>query len=254
MADAVDSQILSTYGGSGLQVFGVDGVLVEAVPLLESVLGVLVLFLRVPVEHRHVELDPDGRAVLPEHTFRVVEQVVGVQDADFDAAWLRDRAVVGLAADLGSDNAGLLEVVEGATQLVVTGFFRHEVVEAGLLDERRHAAAVIAGNGVARVADKEREVELLQQLLGHDSRVVRLGWSGVREGRAVGTAVWHHDAGVLVISFRALAVRIDTLVIGADAALGDAQRRSDACCLLVRWHEIVRDVFDENTLALRFDR
>lgn len=151
-----------------------DGILVEAVPLLEGVLGGLVLFLGVPVQHAHVELDADGGAVVPEHALGVVEEVVGVEDADLNAVGRGDGAVVGLAADFGTDDAGVLAVVEEATELIVARLFRHELVEAGLLDERRHAAAVIAGNRVARVADKEGEVELLEQLLGHHRGVVGL--------------------------------------------------------------------------------
>ena len=164
----------SAYGCAGLQVLGVDGVLVEAVPLLESVLGLLVLLLGVPVQHAHVELDADGSAVVPEHALWVVKEVVGVQNADLDAVGRGDGAVVWLAADLGADDAGVFAVVEEAAELIVASLLGHELVEAGLLDKRWHAAPVIAGNGVAGVADKEGEVELLEQLLGHDRRVVGL--------------------------------------------------------------------------------
>ena len=166
--------MLRTYGRSRLEVLGVDGVLVEAVPLLERVLGLLVLLLGIPVQHAHVELDADRGAIVSEHALWVVEEVISVKDADLDAVGRSDGAVVGLAADLGADDAGVFAVVEEAAELVVAGLFGHELVEAGLLDERRHAAPVIAGNGVARVADKEGEVELLEQLLGHDRRVVGL--------------------------------------------------------------------------------
>jgi hypothetical protein len=164
----------TTYGGSRLQVFGVDGILVETVPLLESVLGGLVLLLGVPVQHFHVELDADGGAVVPEHALGVVEKIIGVQNADLDAVGGGDGAAVLLTADLRTDDAAVLAVIEEATELIVARLLGHELDEAGLLDERRHAAAVIAGNRVARVADKESEVELLEQLLGHDRRVARL--------------------------------------------------------------------------------
>ena len=163
-----------TYGRSRLEILGVNGILVETVPFLERVLGLLVLLLGVPVQHAHVELDADGSAVVPEHAFWVVEEVIGVQDADLDAVGRGHGAVVGLAADLGADDTGVFAVVEEAAKLIVAGLLGHELVEAGLLDERRNAAPVIAGNGVARVADKEGEVELLEQLLGHDRRVVGL--------------------------------------------------------------------------------
>jgi hypothetical protein len=165
---------VTTYGGSGLEVLGVDGILVETVPLLESVLCGLVLFLGVPVQHFHVELDADGGAVVPEHALGVVEQIIGVQNADLDAIGSGDGTAVLLAADLRADDTAVLAVIEEATELIVARLLGHELDEAGLLDERRYAAAVIAGNRVARVADKESEVEFLEQLLGHDRRVARL--------------------------------------------------------------------------------
>lgn len=231
---------MPTYVGSRLQVLGVDGVVVEAVPLLEGVLGVLVLLLRVPVQHAHVELHADGRAVLSEDALGVVEEIVGVDDADLDAAGLRHGAVVLAAADLRANDAGVLAVVEDAAELVVASLLRHELVEARLLDKRGHAAAVIAGNRVARVADKEGEVELLEQLSGHDSRIARL----TSEGRAA--RLRHHDAGVGISRYLAFTI----LAIGADATLGDAQRSSECGRLLVRGNEVVSDVFDEDALAL----
>lgn len=237
-----------TYGGSGLEVLGVDGVLVEAVPLLERVLGLLVLLLGVPVQHAHVELDADGGAVVPEHALWVVEEVVGVKDANLDAVGRCDGAIVGLAADLGADDTGVFAVVEEAAELIVAGLLGHELVEAGLLDKRRHATPVIAGNGVARVADKEGEVELLEQLLGHDRRVVGLRRSVIREGSALVTRQGH--GRVLVGGLLHLTVRAVRLAVGADAALRDAKRRSDTGRLLVRWHKVVCDVFDEDALAL----
>jgi hypothetical protein len=168
------SSAATTYGGSGLEVLGMDGILVETVPLLESILGGLVLLFGVPVQHAHVELDADGGAVVSEHTLRVVKKVVSVQHADLDAVGCSNGAAVFLTADLRTDDAAVLAVIEEATELIVARLLRHELHEAGLLDKRRHAAAVIAGNRVARVADKESEVELFEQLLGHDRRVVRL--------------------------------------------------------------------------------
>jgi hypothetical protein len=164
----------TTYGGSGLQVLGVDSILMETVPLLEGVLGGLVLFLGVPVQHFHVELDANGGAVVPEHPLGVVEEVVSIQDADLDAVRRGNGAAVFLTADLGTDDAAVFAVIEEATELIVARLLGHELHEASLLDKRRHAAAVIAGNRVARVADKESEVKLLEQLLGHDRRVTRL--------------------------------------------------------------------------------
>lgn len=235
------------YGCARFQVLGVDGVLVEAVPLLEGVLGRLVLLLGVPVQHALVELDADRGAVVPEHALGVVEKVVGVHDADLDAVGLGHGAVVFLAADLGTDDAGVLAVVEETAELVVAGLLGHELVEAGLLDKRRHTAAVVAGDGVARVADQEGEVELLQQLPGHDRGVAGLGRSAVRVLSALG--VLHHNPRVLVSDTLGRAI-CAVSTVGADTTLGDVQRRRHAGRLLVWRDEVVSDVFDEDALAL----
>jgi hypothetical protein len=47
-----------------------------------------------------------------------------------------------------------------------------------------------------------------------------------------------------------VAIRAVRVAVGANAALRDVQRRSDARSLLVRRHKVVCDVFDEDTLAL----
>ena len=84
----------------------------------------------------------------------------------------------------------------------------------------------------------------LQQLLGHDRRVVGLRRSAVGVRCALG--VLHNNAGVLVSDTLTLAIR----AVSADTALGDVQRRRDAGRLLVWRDEVVSDVFDEDTLAL----
>lgn len=220
----------------------------ETVPLLERVLGVLVLLLGVPVQHLLLEGDADGGTVVPEHALRVVKQVIGVQDADFDAVGSGHGTVVLLAANLGTDHASVLAVIEEAAQLIVSSLFRHELVEACLLDERRYTASVIARNGVTRVANKEGEVELLEQLLGHDRRVAGLRRGIIWERWVGGTG--HRNARVCIGGVFHTAIGTVRLAIGADTALRDAQRRCNARLLLVWWQEVMCDVFDENTLAL----
>lgn len=74
-----------TYVSSGLEARGVDGVLVEASPLLKLVLGELVVLGRVPLEHGRLKVDADAGAEFAHDALWVVQQVVGVDDADLVA-------------------------------------------------------------------------------------------------------------------------------------------------------------------------
>lgn len=186
-----------------------DGILVEALPLVERRLGARVVVRRVPFQHGVGVVEPDGAAVRGQDAGRVVEEVVGVDDADVDLAvalvsdsWgrggvavdvmaVRDVVIVmmsdavgGLpvrraASNLRSDLADVAQVIEDAPQLVVAGFRGHEVVEAGDAVERRDGAAVVGRDAGAWVADQESEVELVKDGGRDDGGVVGLGGRGV---------------------------------------------------------------------------
>ena len=239
----------------------------ESIPLQELLLGKLVRFLGIPIEHRIVELDADGAAVLLEDAFGVVEQVVRIDDADIDLAGVRlGTAIVPLTTDLRANLAGGLQIIEQTAQFVVTGFARHERVEPGPVDQRRNAAAIVAGNRRVRVANEKREVELLQELARDDTGVVGFGFRFVvrkrrtlgRAGRrrrrrsAPGAVDVHDDAGILVADaiLRLAPGRRHRSRIRADTALDFLKRWSDARRLLFRRHQIMSDVFDEDTLSL----
>ena len=220
------------------------------------------VLLIVPLQHLLLELNADTLAVLPQDTFRVIQQVIGVDDADLDFAVLaiRNTILLGvtLAANLGSDEASVLAVVEESTQLDVSSLARHERVEAGPLHQRRDAAAVIAWNSELRVADQKGEVEALQDLPRHDGRVTRLGRRVVGERRAlrraVGGSAVHIDAGVPG-GQRPLEAKTETamlveLIFGADATPDLLERRSEVRLLVLRRDQVVGDVLDEDTLAL----
>lgn len=98
------------------------------------------------------------------------------------------------------------------------------------------------------MANKESEVELLEQLFGHDRRVAGLRRGIIWERWVGGTG--HRNARVRVSGVFHTTIGTVGLAVGADTALRDAQRRSNARLLLVWWQEVVCDVFDENTLAL----
>lgn len=161
-----------TYVFPGVQAGGVDRVLVESLPLLELVFGELVVLFGVPLEHLGIELDTDSLAELAHDRLRVVEEVVCVHKSDGDFVGVVPVGSVGVAigavglltGDLGPNDAGVLHVVKDAAEFVVASLFRHEVVEACDLVERRDGAAPVAGDAVLRVADQETEVELAKDL------------------------------------------------------------------------------------------
>ena len=241
----------------------------ETVPLLELVFGEVVSLVRVPVEHGLEVFDAHGFTIRLEDALRIVEQVVGIDDTNLDVGGSsRSVAVALLAADLGSDQAGELQIIEQTTQLVVAGFTRHERVETRAFDQRRNAAAVIAGNRRPRVANEESEMELLQELPRHDGRVVELRFGffvrkrrtfrRTRRRSTLGTVgSVQNDARVVVagsallrINGRSAAAGCDRSRIGADTALDFLKRWSNTRRLLFRGNEIMRDVFDEDTLPL----
>ncbi len=253
----------------------------EALPLVERRLGARVVVRRVPFQHGVGVVEPDGAAVRGQDAGRVVEEVVGVDDADVDLAVvlisdsrgcgvpvdvvvvMMSDAVGGLpvgraSRDLRSDLTDVAQVVEDAPQLVVAGFRGHEVVEAGDAVERRDGAAVVGRDAGARVTDQEGEVELVEDGGRDDGGVVGLGGRGVGVRRLGGV---FRVAGP--VRGRA-PVGLDGGGVGggrsrsgetgaafrADTFLGAEERRGDRGRFAVGRDEVVGDVFDKKALAL----
>lgn len=238
-----------TYVLPRLEISRVNGILVETVPLLERLLGHLLVFI-VPAQHVRLELLVDGVAVLPENTLWIIKEIVGVNDADLNTARLLDSAAIIATLDTRTNETGILAVIEKAAKLIVAGLAREEVVETGLLHERRDTAAVVAGDGVFRMADQEGEMKLLKELPWHDSRITLLSGCRVGKGSALGR-LGNNDTGIgIIASLLDLAIRHRRLAVGANATLGNQRRRNVRLLLLWR-EEVVGDVFDEDTLALK---
>jgi len=258
---------------SGLESRRVDGVLVEASPLLELVLGELVVLWCIPLEHGGLEVDADAGAEFAHDALWVVQKVVGVDDADLVAGGgvaVGVAIAVGVAVavsvrllsgDGGPDDAFVLQVVEDATLLVIAGLFGHEVVETGDLVERRNGAAPVAGNAVDRVTDQKGKVKLLEDLFGDHGRVARLGdgwvrvWCGLGvDGTVDGVSIGDgnrvlggRDDGLELVFARG-----DLLLgrgLGTDTTLPLLQRRGDGGWVSTRRNEVVGDVLDEDLLV-----
>lgn len=157
-----------TYGAvwPRLQTGAVNGIVVEAVPLLKRLGSVLLVLVIAPLEHLGGVVDADLLAVHLEDGLGVLQQVVGVDDGDGGAPGpvavdaIAVRGLVesfvdgGLVAGLArADDVLGQEVVEQAAQLVVAGLGGHEVVEARDGVQGRDGAAVVGRDGAAGVAD-----------------------------------------------------------------------------------------------------
>lgn len=214
----------------------------EALPLLKLVLGELMVLLGVPLQHPIVPCNAHALAECTHDPLRISEHLIRVDEADLHlvaavtiGGRVTVRVTIGLlASNLRPHNTGGAEVVEDAPQLVVAGFFGHEVAEARDVVEGRDGAAPVARDAVLRVADEEGEVELAQNLIRDHGRVLEVGVLAtvddtIRDSLRGGSAQ----------------------SACTDAALDCLQRRGDGREALIRWREVVSDVFDEDTLVLR---
>ena len=155
----------------------VDGIVVPSPPFLKLVPREFVVLGSVPGQHRFVKSDSDAGAELAHDSLGVVQEVVGIDDADFVLATVGSavRGSVGVTVgDLGTNNVFIFEPVEDAALLVVTGFLWEEIVPSSDVGKWLGRAADVAGNAVLGVTDQESKVELLQDLSGNDSGVAGL--------------------------------------------------------------------------------
>lgn len=138
----------------------IQRILMEPLPLLKRLFGICLVLLGIPDQHLGFVLNACGLAECLDDAGGVVEQVVGVDDADFDSAGVAVGGGGGgisagrrLPREIGPDLACVAEVVKEDAEFFVAGFVGAEVVEAGHFVERGDCAAVVAGDAVARVAD-----------------------------------------------------------------------------------------------------
>ena len=151
-------------------------IVVEAEPLLEGILHVLLVIRVVPDEHVGAVVDASLLAEGLDNFIWVIKQVVGIEHRDLDTAlFVSVGGTIGgavgllgvLASQLGTNKTLRFQVVEQLHKLDVAGLAGQEVLEAGGLIQRRDGAAVVRRDATARVADQERPVVLLQDLQGY---------------------------------------------------------------------------------------
>lgn len=174
-------------------------------PFLKGLSSLLLILFGVPFQHIVVVLYAYALTESFDDEFWAVEEVVGVHNADFNSGLAVSVAVrianfvptlvapSRLGGDDGSHLANGAQIVENATDLVVASFGGHEVIEACKLVERRDRAAIIGWDAVARMADQENKMELVQDLRWHDRGVSGLGVGSIgiwRAFRPVQYLIW----------------------------------------------------------------
>ena len=121
----------------------------------------------IPLKHvwRVVDVGPPTK--LLNNLFRVVKHVVSVNDGEMIAV----------------DDAFPEQEVKEADKLLVTGLTGHEVVKASNFAQGRDSATPVRGDGSARMADEESEVELAQGVQRQRRRVAGLRVAAVAADR-----------------------------------------------------------------------
>ena len=143
----------------------------ETRPLLESGLSILVGIFRIPIQHVWGVIDSNFLAIGFNDIGWIVEKVISVNHGDADLAICQFAM---LASGSWSDLILLAKKVEDSMKLIVSSFRRHEVVETGDIIQGRDRASPVRWNAVTRMADQEREMELLQDLCRHNGGIARL--------------------------------------------------------------------------------
>lgn len=144
-------------------------ILMPPLPLPKLLLRNLSALLPTPPQHLRAKLHPHALAVPRNHTRRVIQQVVRVNDTDLNAP-------VPLLATTNLPDVS--QVVEQPPQLAVADLGRQVGRPAGDGGERRDRAAVVGRDAVARMADQEGPVEAGEEGGGHDGGVAGLGVRG----------------------------------------------------------------------------
>jgi len=230
----------------------VDSILMEALPLLKSIFGALVIVFGVPVQHVWGEVDTNFLAVGGDNALRIVQEIVCVDDSDADFSILQVSVVT---SEVWANLLVLDQEVEDSAELVIARLGGHEVIEASNGVQGWNSAAEVGWNAVTGVTNEESEVELLQDLCrdnggisGLSSCVVWvrcLGMSiGVPIGMAIGKAIGK-AIGVAINHTIGLAICSDSLLHSLSS-----KGWSNGCWLSIGRDQVVRDILDEESFPL----
>lgn len=234
----------------------VDSILMEALPLLKCIFGALVIIFGIPVQHIWGEVDTNFLAVGGDNAFRIVQEIVCIDDSDADFAIFQVSVV---ASESWANLLVLDQEVEDSAKLVIAGLGGHEIVEAGDRVQGWNGASEVGWDAVTGVTNEESEVELLQDLCRDDGGISGLSscvvwvWChgmsiGVPIGMAVGKAICKAICVAICVAIShsiGLAVCSDTLLHSLSS-----KGWSNGCWLSIGRDQVVGDVLDEKSFPL----
>ena len=237
-------------GASGLEGNTIDSIFVETRPFRESGLSNAMVVFVIPIQHVRAILDPDFLAIGFNDARWIVEKIIGINNSD------ADLAIFQFGIPTGDSRPNLLLLAkkfEEAVKLIVSSLRWHEVIETSDLVERRNRAAPIGWNAVAWMTDQEREVKLLQDLCRYNCGVTELCLSVVRIRSLIATICSAVNAAVVDSIRNTVHLSIGHSIC-SDALLSGfaSEGWRDGCRLDFRRDEVVRNILDEETFALRF--
>jgi hypothetical protein len=229
---------------SWFQRSAVNCIIMKTLPLLERISCPLVIIFGIPIQHFGFIIDTDFFTVSLNDAFWVVQEIIGINHSDRDLAILQCLI---LASTSRPDLILLAKEIENPTQLSVASLGRHEIVESRDRIKWGNRATPVRRNAVTRVTDQEREMELLQDLCGYNSWIVRLScciiwiWSHVfTVGRPVGGDI------------RNCISKTVRNPVGPNSFLHSlpAERGSNSCWLPLGRHKVMRYVLDKKAFSL----
>jgi hypothetical protein len=158
-------------------------IVVESTPLLETEAGKVIILWSVPLQQIRAIWQTDTIAERFDRRRRVIQHVVRVDHTDLM------HGLLGLAlfqiqvwsgCNTRSNKSLASKVVEVSAQFVVPSLGGVIVIEPCDLVQRWDRASVIRWHAEVRIADQEREMELLLDFTGHHCRVARFSGRVVR--------------------------------------------------------------------------
>jgi hypothetical protein len=226
---------------ASFQLFAVNSIFVETLPLLKRLFGIPVVIFGIPSEHFRLVFDAGAFAVRFDDARWVVEQVIRVNDANLYArVWALGFRTVRAGGNPGSSMRANLSLgtkeIEETTQLNITSLVGAEVVETRDFVEWGDCAAVVAWNAVLWMADQKREVELRQQVFRDHGWIAGFGFRFVRVRRSVFVCSgggWGESRGVR-----------------SDISVVVHERWRNSSRFFVRWDPVLRHILDKCAFAL----
>lgn len=221
--------------GSGFEILGIERVFMKPLPFLKRIVGSLLVFVIVPVQHPWREFKANALTVLFDDAFGIVKEVICVDETNVDLSIVGIASIL-LSREFLTHQPRVLGKVEEATEFVVAGFVGIEIVEACDVVQRRDRTTVIRWNAGMRVTDEEGEMELLQKLARDDGGIAILCSSCKGKGCL---ALVTDSIGAIWGS-----------IWGANPTFLGMQRWRNFWWLRIWWYQVANHILDEESSPL----